>query len=249
MSAPSDWYRTFFHGVAVEMWRQCMPPEYTKLECDFIEGVLVLPKGGRLLDVPCGHGRHAVELASRGYAVTGVDLSTEEIAAARAAASARNVELELVESDMRELPWTNRFDGGYCWGNSFGYIEEGGDAAFVQTVAKCLKPGARFALQVGVAAETVLPNLMERTWYSFGDFLFLIANRYDATAGRLETEYIFIRDGKVERRRGSQRVYALSEIVRLFADAGLRVEATYGSLTKEPFRIGSQALLLVAVKS
>ena len=80
--------------------------------------------------------------------------------------------------------WSSRFDGGYCWGNAFGYLEDGGDATFLKAVGKCLKSGARFALQTGIAAEAILPNLKDRIWYPIGDMLFLISNRYDATAGR-----------------------------------------------------------------
>lgn len=249
MSAPSDWYKHFFHGVAVEMWRQCMPPEYTKRECDFLESVLKPPSGGRLLDVPCGHGRHLLELAARGYQLTGVDLSLDEVTDARERARSRNLDVELLLGDMRELPWSERFDGGYCMGNAFGYLEDGGDAAFLKALAKGLKPRARFVLETGTAAETLLPNLKPRSWYPIGDILFLVANEYDAVRGLLKTEYTFVRDGKLDRRLGTQRVYMLRELIGLCADAGLTVDSTFGSAEGEPFVLGSHRLFLVATRT
>lgn len=47
----------------------------TAAEVDFIAAELALAAGARLLDVGCGFGRHSIELARRGYAVTGIDPS------------------------------------------------------------------------------------------------------------------------------------------------------------------------------
>ena len=70
----------FFRGVALEMWRRAVSPEQTRAEVDFLEKVLQAGPQSKLLDVPCGNGRHAVELAKRGYSLTGVDSSEEFLA-------------------------------------------------------------------------------------------------------------------------------------------------------------------------
>jgi len=72
------WYRTFFRGLANDMWRQAVPPELTRKQAEFIaqQGA---PPAGLVLDVPCGNGRIALELAKRGLQVTGVDFSEESI--------------------------------------------------------------------------------------------------------------------------------------------------------------------------
>ena len=79
----SQWFETFFSGLAVESWTRAMTPEMTSAEVDFLEKALELKRDARVLDVPCGHGRHALELAQRGYRVTGVDLSTDALDVAR----------------------------------------------------------------------------------------------------------------------------------------------------------------------
>jgi len=81
---------------------------------------LQLRPGSRVLDVPCGGGRHAVELTTRGRSVTAVDLSSDFLTAARGLAAQRNVTVDFHEREMRDLPWTEEFDAAYCFGNSFG---------------------------------------------------------------------------------------------------------------------------------
>src|SRR5437773_5747084 len=83
MTIPSNWYEDFFHGLALDLWRKALPPEHTKAEADFLVQVLQCEAGSHLLDVPCGNGRLSLELASRGYQVTGVDIAEEFIEEAR----------------------------------------------------------------------------------------------------------------------------------------------------------------------
>ncbi|HSP61435.1 MAG TPA: methyltransferase domain-containing protein, partial [Pyrinomonadaceae bacterium] len=86
MTIPPNWYENFFHGVALDLWRKAVPPEQTKTEADFLIKALQCDSGSHLLDVPCGNGRLSLELARRGYRVTGVDIAEEFIEEARASA-------------------------------------------------------------------------------------------------------------------------------------------------------------------
>jgi hypothetical protein len=121
--------------VAVEMWRQCMPPEYRSW-CDFLEGAP--PQGGRLLDVPAAKP-HALEPAAAATPDGDGPLDRGDRGGTRCGVGPQ-VELELVEGDMRAAV-AGAVRRGYCWGNAFGYLEDGGDAAFLKAAAKCLKPG------------------------------------------------------------------------------------------------------------
>src|SRR3990172_6994626 len=141
-----NWYKSFFHGVALDFWRKVISPDQTRAEVDFLERSLSLQPGARVLDVPCGFGRHAVELAARGFRVTAVDLSEEAISEAQERTEAAGLTVEWIQADMRDLPWRSEFDAAYCFGNSFGYLEPAGTSAFVHAMARALKPGARLAL-------------------------------------------------------------------------------------------------------
>ena len=240
----------FFTGVVLDLWRKAMTPEQTQLEAAFLKEALAAPAGGRLLDVPCGNGRLSLALARDGFRLTGVDIAGEFIEEARALSAAIVPPIEWRQADMRDLPWEAAFDGAFCFGNSFGYLDHGGMSAFVAAVSRALKPGARFALDpAGAAAESILPNLEARSWYRVADILMLIENEYRAEESRLETRYTFVQNGREETRVHSQWVFTLAEIRRLLEAAGLRPIAAYGSLDRKPYQCKDRLLYCVAEKS
>jgi len=244
-----EWWRTFFEGLAVELWLAAADENQTNLEVDFIERVLELPPGGGVLDVPCGGGRHALALAARGYRAAGVDLAPQFLEAARSGAAEQEARVDWQQRDMRDLPWKGEFDGALCFGNSFGYLDEQGNRDFLSALASTLKPEGHFVLDSSAVAESLLPNLQQRRWFEAGDILMLIRNTYDHRCSRLETEYTFVRKGDVERRHSSQRVYTYLELCRLLGDAGFGGLQAFCSLNEQPFHAGAHRLLMVAEKT
>jgi len=241
-----QWFETFFQGPAVDFWTRAMTPALTLADVDFLEKALEVKPGARLLDVPCGNGRHSIELARRGYRVTGIDLSDEFLAAARA-----ELDADWRKGDMRDLlsdgslePST--FDGAFCFGNSFGYLDHTGVAAFLSALAGALKPGAKLAIETGMAAESILPTLVQKRWHRLGDLLILSENRYDARHGRLDIDYTFVRDGTVETRPTSSYVFTVAEIGRMLEAAGFGEIVFHGGIAGEPYALGTPRLVIVA---
>jgi SAM-dependent methyltransferase len=241
--ASKDWYKDFFQGVALDMWRRAIPPQMTEAEAGFLAEVF--PSGGRILDVPCGNGRHSIALAKRGFKVTGVDLSEEFITEARREAK-QSAAAEFLHTDMRELPWQSEFDGACCLGNSFNYLDYAGTIAFLAAVSKSLKPGGRFVIDTGCSAESLLPKLQERGWMELGDILFLSSRRYDAAESRLEIEYTFVRDGVADKRKASSAVYTVAETRRMLEQTGFATKSLFGGFDKSQFELGSPRLVIVA---
>jgi len=242
---PKEWWEDFFSGIVLDLWKEVYDEPHTRTEADFILKMLQVPNGAALLDVPCGEGRLARELASRGYALTGVDISPEFLQEARSSVTGKGLDIRWEQCDMRDLPWQHVFDGAFCFGGSFGYFEDEGNTDFMRAVCRSLKAGSRFVLDIGVSMETLLPRLQRREWTRIGDFLFLEENQFDHVKGRFNTDYTFVRDGQVETRSGSQRVYTYRELVRLLESAGFADVQSFGSLAREPFALGSAQLLLV----
>jgi SAM-dependent methyltransferase len=248
IEVPDDWWRTFFSGVAVDAWLRTPTKDQTEQEADFIQKSLQVAAPARLLDVPCGGGRHCHVLAGRGYDMTGVDISPEFLNAARSRSAGGPGRISWEQREMRDLPWPEGYDGAYCFGNSFGYLDEDGNAGFLKSVARALKPGARFVLDTSYIAEVVLPGLQERSWYPAGDLYWLAQRRYEPALGRLYVEYVWLGDGKIDKRAMSARLFTCREALGLVEGAGFIDLEAHGGLSGEPFRLGSSRLLLVAKK-
>jgi SAM-dependent methyltransferase len=248
MESSAEWWRSFFSGPVVTSWLRAASGEQTRQEVLFLQEALGLSPPGRLLDVPCGGGRHSLALATLGFDVTGVDLSADFLEAARSQTKSGPGSVAWEHREMRDLPWPEQFDGAFSFGNSFGYLDDQGNADFLKAVAGALKPGARFVLDTSYLLEILLPSLQERTWYPLGDILMLADRRYDPVSGRLHVEYTWVEDGKVDRRSMSARLHSCREVLGLLEEAGFTDMQAYGSLTWEPFRIGSGRLLVRAQK-
>jgi SAM-dependent methyltransferase len=247
MSA-AEWAKTFFSGLFVELWLQATSDEQTRLEADFLEKVLGVSAGAKVLDVPCGGGRHCLELTSRGWHMTGVDISAEFLLAARAAAAQRQVSITWEHRAMQDLLWEGVFDGAFCMGNSLGGLEDDEFAKFLGAVARALKPGGRFVVDTGVVAESVLANVKEHVWWQLGEIYFLVENHYDHVQGKLNMHFTLMRGGRTEKKAGFSRVHTYKEFCHLFEQAGFCLLQGYTSLDQELFRLGSPRLLLVATK-
>lgn len=247
MTTPSDWWKTFFSGLWLDVQRETWTEEETRAEAGFVQAVLGLHSPARLLDIPCGEGRLAVEMASRGFAVTGGDITLPLLEDARRKAAGRNVDVSLELADMRELPWEDEFDGACSFWGSLGYFDDEGNEAFLHNVCRALKPGGRFVLDTHVA-ETLLPRFEERAWRQAGETLVLEDRSYDHSKSRVEVEWTFVKGSQVEQATSSIRIYTYRELVNILRAVGFTGFDAFGSLDREPFRLGAERLLLVSDK-
>lgn len=242
----SNWWENFFHGVTLDFWRAVISDELTSGEADFIAKHLQISPGAKLLDVPCGNGRLAIELGRRGYELTGVDIASEFIEEAKQKSLEAKVSVEWREHDMREQPWTAEFDGAFCFGNSFGYFDDKRNAEFLKAVSRSLKPGSRFILDYPAVAECMLPAFQPSRTMEIAGITVSIEHRYDHETAVMHNDFTFVHDGVTEQRPSSQRIYTYREVADLLSYAGFEVVNAYASLDKEAFRLGAHRLLLVS---
>jgi SAM-dependent methyltransferase len=247
-TAPPDWWKEFFGGLMADFWRAAIPDAQTRKEADFLETALALSPGARVLDVPCGHGRHSLELARRGHRVTGVDFSEDLLASARESAARAALDVAWEKRDMRALPWTGAFDAAFCAGNSFGFFDDDGNLEFLEGVARALRRGGKFLLESGWIAESLFADFRERLDIAAGGIQFVAINRYDPVTGFVENEFRARAGRRRESKAARHRVYTCSELHRLVERAGLSPVAAWGTLDRRPYAVGSPRLLLSAVR-
>lgn len=148
--AQNSW-ETFFAAHA-PIYDENVFTRNTLAEVDFLLEELQPKPDARILDVGCGTGRHSIELAKRGYRMTGLDLSPAMLAQAKAKADAAGVHVDWVWADATKRAFDEPFDAAICLcEGGLGLLEAGGDAieqplAILSNVSRSLKPGAKVLL-------------------------------------------------------------------------------------------------------
>jgi 2-polyprenyl-3-methyl-5-hydroxy-6-metoxy-1,4-benzoquinol methylase len=146
----NEW-KTFFDNYAPQYMQEVFT-QNTLAEVDFLIEELRLLPGCTILDMGCGTGRHSVELARRGYRLTGVDQSSGMLAEARKAAQAAGVQVEWVQADATQYRSSKLFDAAICLcEGAFGLVSisedvEAHDRFILRNISAALKPGAPFLL-------------------------------------------------------------------------------------------------------
>jgi SAM-dependent methyltransferase len=243
-----EWWKSFFMSeLWLDLQRGFWTEDSTVRAADGVEELLQLTPPAKILDVPCGEGRLSIALASRGYRVTGVDITRPLLEDAKARSRTLGLDIAWEHRDMRDLPWKEEFDAVLCYWGSFGYFDEEGDLEFARAVARVLKPGGRFLVDTHIA-ETVLPRFQERGWQRVGDILALENRSWDPESGRIDVEWTLIGKGKEETLESSIRIYSYREFCNILRDAGFSECTGHGSWKGGPLQVRSLRALMVATK-
>jgi SAM-dependent methyltransferase len=245
-------YMEFFGDDYLGAYREAIAPENAVLEAAFIHRVLALPPGAEVLDLCCGHGRHAVLLAKDGLTMTGLDLSKAYLEQASLNATAAGVELELVCSDMRQVPFTGMFDAVVNLFTSFGYLNsDEEDMKVLHQVSKALKLDGAFLIDL-INREWVVSNYVqdERKAVPNGT-VYQEHRELDLVHSRIQNSFtVTTPDGATHHSDGlTIRLYTLTELVHMLAEAGLAFQAIYGGYESEPYTLETRRMIVVAKKT
>lgn len=246
----SSWYQRDFNTEYLHRYLPLLTPERTEHEVEGILDLLGLAPGAAILDLCCGHGRHSVELARRGFRVTGLDLSECFLEHARQAASSAGVEVRWVHSDMREIPFRSEFDAVVNMFTAFGYLEdEEEDQRVLAGVAGALRPGGRFLMET-IHRDCLLRRLQDTGVQHLEDGTVVVEERrFDVLASRHEVRGTTLAPDGTRKEFGySLRLYTVRELCLMMRSSGLEVEAVYGGLDRSPLTLESRRIALVARK-
>jgi SAM-dependent methyltransferase len=219
-------------------------------EVSFIEESLGVAPGAALLDLGCGAGYHAVELASRGYGIVGYDLSLHQLALAQEVAQERGQKLNFLQGDMREMAFEDVFDGMYCWNTTFGYFEEEKNVVVAERMFAALKPGGTLLLDV-VNRDFVALNQPSSVWYEGDSCVCMDDMSVDFFTSRLRVKRsLILDDGRTRECHYSIRLYSLHELGRILHDIGFRVTEASGHPSTPGIFLGqsSPRIIILAQK-
>jgi SAM-dependent methyltransferase len=200
-----------------------LSPRQLEREVNFIDEGLGVARGGRILDLACGAGQHAVELAARGYDLVGFDLSQSQLDWAGGLAQERGQSLQFTYGDMRELAYQEAFDAVYSWNTSFGFFEEEKNMDVAHRVFNALRPGGRFLLDV-INRDFVVSQQPGQTWFEGDGCVCIDDVSIDFITSRMKVKRtLMLTSGKNRECNYSLRIYGLHELGKILHDVGFKV--------------------------
>ena len=234
------WWEELFND---DYLRACekLTDEQIAHEVDFVEDSLGIEKGGAVLDLACGTGRHAIELARRGYEVVGFDLSLAMLARAGEDAQDHEAKLTFVQGDMREMTFEEQFDGIYCWNTSFGYFEEDKNAQVIDRVHNALKGGGLFLLDV-VNRDFIIRQSPSLAWFEGDGCVCMDEMTVDFITSRMKVKRtMMLDDGRSREIEYSMRIYSLHELGRILHEHGFKVCEVSGRIATPGVFFGNES--------
>lgn len=224
-SREKNWYEKWFSNkYYIEIYRHRDEKEARDI-INLFQRNVHLPSEAKVLDVCCGAGRHSIELARRGYAVTGFDLSEYLVSQAKeslSAADEKGLKVEFLISDMKEFSFDKQFDAAINIFTSFGYFESDEENFIVfGNVEKSLKSGGYFVFDF-INADNLKKTLVASSEDEF-DGEKVIQKRY------IENGFVF-KDIFIGSEKYTERLklYSKDELEKALMDAGLEPVRLFG---------------------
>ena len=247
----NGWYTQIFN----EDYLRTIPksePRQTRREARFIIDRLGLEPGARVLDLACGTGRHAIELARQGYDMVGLDLSM--VMLKRALSEAQNAKqvIKFIHGDMQKLTFKAIFDAVYCVQTSFGYFDDLRNFRVLQGIYRALKPNGVFLIET-INRDFLIDELPLRLWWKGKDCKLLEELDLEHMTGilRIKRSFVFEDPSRAPWEQNINiRLYTSHELRALLMRAGFSVAELSGdySLPGAFFGATSPRIIYVAEK-
>ena len=245
-SAP--WWRSYFDDDFFRLHISLFPEHDSRREVAAMMEMLALPDDARILDVPCGWGRHTLLFAEAGIDAWGADLSVDLIARAGAAARQAGRPVRFAAADLRALPFRDAsFDAVLNVFTSLGlFVDDDEDVRALAEARRLLRPGGRLLLE-SMHRDDVIGAYAEKDRWTLDDGTEVrVRRRFDAVKGISHERLKWRRGDQHGRKEHALRLRTATEIDALLTAAGFGDRHWYGGWEGEPFRHDSPNLIVVA---
>lgn len=210
--------------------------------------LLKLEQPAHVLDIPCGPGRHSIELAQLGFGVTGVDLTAAYLENARQLADNYKTEIELVQADMRAFVRDEAFDVVINMYTSFGYFEDPeDDNRVLENWFRCLKKGGLLLIDL-MGKEVLARILTPNRWKEYNNKIIIEKPSITQNWGWVQNEWIIIDESGTHTFNLGHRLYSAVELIGAVEKVGFRSVEVFGGLSGVPYDDKAERLVLVATK-
>jgi SAM-dependent methyltransferase len=228
--------------LAEERW------EKTATEVDNLLSLLALQPDAAVLDLCCGPGRHSLDLARRGFRVTGVDRTEPYLREARARATQEGLDVEFVQGDMRHFIRAGAFEATIMMNTSFGYFADPAqNRQVLANVYQSLRDGGVLLIEM-MGKEVLARIFAERGWAEKGDIIMLQERKVVNDWRWMENRWIFIQDGARREFKVTHWIYSAAEMADLLTACGFQAVNAYGDVEGHPYDHTARRLVVVARK-
>lgn len=254
MTEKREWWQDVFGEKYLKTYADIVTDDRAKIETDFLIEFVGPAASDRILDVACGHGRHANALAARGYTVTGIDQASSYIDIAKKNASDLATPPTFAVADMRSLPFGGtEFDFIINMYTSFGYFDnESDNERVLAEIHRVLTNGGKFVLDLSNVykrAVDFMDIMGEKVTMSVSNGLEVHATEnFDPIASRWHSHVEWVEDGKDMSYDSNVRLFTPVEISSLLKKSGLTPVRFFGDFDGSQYRLESPRMIVVAEK-
>lgn len=244
------WYKNWFSSkFYLKLYRHRNDEDARHL-INLIQRTIPIKKGDRVLDIASGAGRHSLELARRGYDVTGLDLSENLIKEARSAckrAKEKPLHVHFVKKDMRSFNFKGKFDLAVNLFTSFGYFDNDVENfSVIKNASNSIKRGGWFVLDF-LNKEYLVNNIVRYTRNKVDDEI--LHQRRKIEEGFVIKDIRIVTGKKELKYKEKLKLYTFSELKRAFESFNLKIIKKYGDYFGNPYNLKeSKRIILFAQK-
>jgi SAM-dependent methyltransferase len=225
--------------------------ERTKTEVEGVIKLLKIPMTSKILDCPCGYGRHSIELANQGFDVTGIDINSIHIQRAIQILREQQRNLYFQVGNMLDLNYNSNFDAVINMFYSFGFFEtDEENEAVLKNFFDSLRIGGKFLMHTDVNIPRILSGKYKedekRDLISGGSLR--IIDKYNPDTKRIDGTWIIEKDGGIKQKDYSVRVYTKEEFEIMCFKAGFSSVKTYSNWNGYEYSEESEDMIVVATK-